>query len=521
MALRGGYLHTNSAYMSYAPNLLARDKDITDTFTARVNAQIKQLKDQEQQLYTKFGCNDIKSFIALIKGLFEGSFQTDLQVLKNYSSDRLKKSLQQFKKNTVMLDGKTVRLTLATNKSTQQIDNILKGISGSNGDFSWTIDGQVVFDITWNIPEIKKVINQLQGTHFVHSSNTGRDSAATTVIQYIKNNSNLINVQTGIGNNQLQTYEFRTGPFQYTMDELRAMDLKRDSKALSDISLTIKNFIFNDLSVGASPLMKQAIEEVWNQKMGSNLLNISFFTGGEGWTNHVIGALGEFQTAIFFQYIAHRLPHLNLGNQITKIIADEKNYYGQQLHTDIQFMQSLGIQVKNYNSAFSRINEERTVTVSLHPTEVGAIANDEEVVDYIINSFFNTDIDPIPENIYTQFFRNHAYEMLNLNMNPQIPDQVTFYMIGGNFIPGSEILKAAFIDLSIVVSDTSISGQKGNSTQGYHKGENPEFLDWWHGTQYTGWFPMPQNSIYSWDGKVSIRTKFTYSALFDGDYKLF
>ena len=106
-------------------------------------------------------------------------------------------------------------------------------------------------------------------------------------------------------------------------------------------------------------------------------------------------------------------------------------------------------------------------------------------------------------------------------MNPKIPDQVTFYMIGGNFIPGSQILKAAFIDTSINVSDTKISGVKGKSTKEYHAGDNPSFLNWWHGTQYTNWFPMPQNSIYSWDGKISIRTKFTYAALFDGTYKLF
>ena len=519
-----GYLHTNDRYMFGMPSLDV-DSHYQDSLLLRVKYEIMELQDKEREFYQKFGCNDYASFKKLIQGLFSTDYQNDLQVLQNFSSDNLRRHLhQQFHNETVMLEGKPVQLVLSNNKQLSgKINEWLNQIQGHISSDSFTIDyktqSQITLDIVWNTATVKKVINLLQGTHFIHSTGTSRDAASEELMKYIRANPDLISVTTQDSNAQPVT--FRSGPFQYTIDELRAMDLAGDTKALQEISNKIQNFIFNVLGAGASSYMQQAFRDVWRQKMGSNLLNISFFTGGEKWITNVVGALGEFQTAVFFQYISHRLPQLGLGNEITKIIGNETNNYKQQFHTDIQFMEALGIQVKNYNGAITREGQERTVQVALHPSEVGSLARDVDITEYIINSYFNTSVEKIPDSVYAEFFRAHADELLNLNLNPNIPDQVTFYMIGGNFIPASRILGAAFIETSIIVSDTTISGKEGMSTEEYHAGEHPAFLDWWHGNDYMGWMPMPMNSMYSWDGLVSIKTKFTYSALFDGAYKLF
>ena len=518
-----GYLHTNDEYVSGMPSLDV-GSDYENTLLLRVKYEIMELQDKEQAFYQKFGCNDYASFKGLIQSLFSSDYQNDMQVLQNFSSNNLRQHLHKFNTETVMLQGKPVRLSLEKDRNfSKRINDLLNELQGhteSNGFYiDYRTQSRIDLDITWDTATVKKLINILQGTHFIHSSGTTRDTADVELMKYIRTNSNLITVSSQ-GNNS-QPIEFRSGPFQYTIEELREKDLAGDIKALQDISNKIQNFIFNVLGAGASSYMKYAIEEVWGQKMGNNLLNISFFTGGDKWINNVVGAMGEFQTAVFFQYISHRLPNLGLGSEITKIIGNETNGYKQQFHTDVQFMEAFGIQVKNYNGAITQEGKERSVQVSLHPSEVGSLAKDADVVEYIINSYFNTDVSPIPLSIYAEFFKAHADELLNLNLNPNIPDQVTFYMIGGNFIPASRILGAAFIETSIIVSDTTISGKQGKSTVEYHMGEHPDFLKWWHGNKYIGWMPMPMNSMYSWDGLISIKTKFTYSALFDGAYKLF
>ena len=223
------------------------------------------------------------------------------------SLNNLRQHLHKFNTETVMLQGKPVRLSLEKDRNfSKKINDLLNELQGhteSNGFYiDYRTQSRIDLDITWDTATVKKLINILQGTHFIHSSGTTRDTADVELMKYIRTNSNLITVSSQ-GNNS-QPIEFRSGPFQYTIEELREKDLAGDIKALQDISNKIQNFIFNVLGAGASSYMKYAIEEVWGQKMGNNLLNISFFTGGDKWISNVVGAMGEFQTAVFFQYIS-------------------------------------------------------------------------------------------------------------------------------------------------------------------------------------------------------------------------
>ena len=267
--------------------------------------------------------------------------------------------------------------------------------------------------------------------------------------------------------------------------------------------------------------------------MGEKLSDISFFTGGtDSWVTNVVGAMGEFQTAIFFNYIARKCPNKNLANEITEIIGNKIGETGQMPHSDLQILEAFGIQVKNYGSATFG-DYERTIDVRLHPMEVAPIMRDGDLVSYVINSYFNQSMPQISEIEWNTFFEQNAIELLNLEVpsfNPRnitIPSKVSFYLVGGHLIPGSEIVSRAFgstVNKKPITVSTSLSMQEGYTDTGYVADEvngHPRFIEWWYG-QKNNWTPTDQNTLATWDKNLSIRASFTYASIWDSNmFKLF
>lgn len=517
-----GVLHTDSSYMFSAPPLPFQAEDVK---MLRLQLQISTLKGKEQDFANRFGYSSIEEMIAGIRKILKSS-PKDMEALRQFSSENLKKHLEQFKnKYGQALKGQKVRLTFTTDKTKNEVNKIFNA-SGGNGSVTWTMSGDVQFDIEWNTPAVKSIVNKMRGTHF----QTAKDNISN-LREYILNRADtLIEVVEGQSSKKMETYliENTASPFGLKKDDVKFLE-KTNRPALVQLEQNIKNFIYNELCAGASGAFKKAVQTVMAQKI-SQLSDITFFMGGGGWVTHAIGAFGELQAAILFQYIANQTPNKILATRISQIIGDDVNGYNQQLHTDIEILKAFGVQVKNYNSSYnSRLKQERTVDVHLHPTEVAALGASEGVVDYIVNSYFNTSISPYPVEELSRFFESHASELLNLDLNPKINDQVTFYMIGTNFIPGSVILEQAFIEMKLK-TNTTISGQMGKSdyeynspTKAYDWGR--PFHEWWRSDSYDNisvgnFTPTGKNSIGAWDSKISITTRFTYSALWGGDYDL-
>ena len=461
----------------------------------------------------------------MIKGIREilQGAPNDMRALQQFSSINLKKHLEQFKnKYGKALEGQKVRLTFTTDKTKDEVNKILNA-SGGNGSITWTTSSNVQFDIEWNTGAVKSIVNKMRGTHF----QTNKDSLSSLRSYILSRADSLIEVVEGQSSKKMETYliENTASPFGLKKDDIKNLE-KNNRPALVQLEQNIKNFIYNELCAGASGAFKKAVQTVMAQKI-SQLSDITFFMGGGGWITHAVGAFGELQTAIMFQYIANKVPNKTLATKITQIIGDTVNGYGQQKHTDIEIFKAFGIQVKNYSGTYnSRLKQERTVDVHLHPSEVASFGGNG-IADYIVNSYFNTSITPYPESDLNTFFESHASELLNLNLNPEIPDQVNFYMIGSNFIPGSALLEEAFLKVTIK-TDTKISGATCSNDVGFNEPKdswNLPFHKWWRSTSLPpskeNFEPTGANSISAWDGKVSIATKFTYSAIFDGAYKLF
>ena len=515
-----GVLHTNSSYAPAAPSLPQVSEDIK---MQRIMSQIGLLEEKERAFASRFGYSSIEDMIADVRRILREA-PNDMRALQQFSSSNLRKHLEQFKsKYGSALQGQKVQLTFVSdNKDMGQLNKILNS-SGGNGTVSYTMSGEVQFNVEWNTGAIKSIINKMKGTHF----QTEKDNIDYLRSYILNSPDTFINITSGGASKSIEHFliENTSNPFALSKKEINELN-KTNRPLLVELEQKIKSFIYNDLCANASADFKRAVQVVMGQKI-QQLTDVSFFMGGKNWSG-TVGAFGELQTAIMFQYIANKVPNKIMATQISKIIGDTTNSYNQQLHTDLEILQSFGIQVKNYSGTFNnRLKQERTVSVNLHPTEVAALGANEGVVDYIVNSYFNTSISKYPEDNLNEFFKAHASELLNLDLSPNIPDQVCFYMIGSNFIPGSVLLRQAFLETALEVN-TSISGAEGGDDSYYNEPRQEwhlPFHKWWRSTSYNlqtaDFTPTGVNRIEAWDGKVSITTTFTYSALFEGAYSLF
>lgn len=514
-----GVLHTNSAYITSVPLLPRISEDVK---LNRLKIYIRNLKIKEDAFAQRFGYNTIEDFIKGIRDILQMN-PADMKALQQFSSNNLQRHLEQFKRaNSNMFINQPIKITL---KGDSEKLGKLFNAHGGNGSINWSISSPDTLILAqWDTKLIKDYVNKLSGTHF----HTGSEST-DLLIDFLTNKATDM-IQVSVGNQQESIEEFMVNhavsPFELKPSDFKKL-VQNNPQLAEELRARITYFVQNDLCAGASQEFKNAVQTVAGQKF-TDLSTIAFFMGGKGWSTQSLGAFGELQTVIMFQYIANKTPNKIMAAKISQLIGDQLNNYSQQLHTDIEIFNAFGIQVKNYGSAFDyKTGMEKTVNVNLHPTEIASLGASEGVVDYIVNSYFNTSIAKYPEADLNAFFESHASELLNLDLNVNIPDQVSFYMIGSNFIPGSVILEEAFYNLTIKVN-SSISGKEGGDDTYYM--ENPKkwhnkFAKWWENTSNpleVGEFePTGRNDIGAWDRNVSITTSFTYNAIFDGLYKLF
>ena len=74
----------------------------------------------------------------------------------------------------------------------------------------------------------------------------------------------------------------RSFPWGYTLQELKLIEQDPNSNSRLRMNLeqarnVIKNYVINTLGAGASQELQESLSEVWEQKIGSNFTNLSFF----------------------------------------------------------------------------------------------------------------------------------------------------------------------------------------------------------------------------------------------------
>ena len=507
-------LHTNSRYVTWKGSLEAVTSSPQVLLQQQIDRTYEQLLLKEESFYNQFGYHSAADFFNGIRQIMQNS-KEDFQILNNFTSNNIRIALQQFNnyaEQKLQKQGFLVINFQCKDDPGQKIMEALRGLAGSN-NVTFT-GGNLSIGFEWNPVVLKQILNKVQKTGLKTSSNNVTD--ALRIIHQEK----LITLTTkGTKDLPPQEIPIRESPFNYSKDEINKMD----NSQLVALRNEMLNFIIDGLGISrGSATLQMAAQIVLNQSIMSKITDLSFFAGGNGvggWINKIVGALGEFRAAVFFEYLAVKCPNPNLASQITKIIGNQSGSNNQQFHSDLQIFENFGIQVKNYNSAYiSGSNVERTVEVRLHPMEIAPIMSDIEFASYLINSYFNADLGKVDTSQLKDFFEANALELLNLDLPTtiNIPAKVSFYLVGNSLIPGSEIIRNSFMtkDKLITVKETTISGTEGDSSEGYEKGDPPKFIKWWHGYE-NNWNPTDINELASWDKNISIRTKFTYATFWD------
>lgn len=522
------YLHTDSSYVM-GDNGFGRDSldNLLNSPQELLMMDIKrayyQLLDREQAFYNRFGYSSADAFFKGIRNIMLESAK-DFQILNNFDSNHISAALQKFKNynNNHFINHMATISFECKDKPGELIMNELSKLGGKNITFT---GGKLTLGFEWNNNRLKHIVNIAKNKHFKDKSKMDG------IFNYIKSNPDI--VQLTVHSNQTsssQNISILDNPFSYTSNELGVAD----KQILTNLKNQIINFIYQDLGINnGSTELKIASKNVIDATIANKITDISFFEGGHGgWISHLIGAFGEFRAAVFFDYLAMKCPNKEIANHISQIIGNQSGSNSQQYHSDLQILESFGIQVKNYNSDIynwgSKAGQEKEVTVALHPLEIAPLMKDEEAVSYLINSYFNTSVESVSPNDLEPFFEANALELLNLNLSTalNIPAKVNFYLVGNSLIPGSEIIRQGFLEQekTIMVSGTTIQGRKGSSDAQYNDKSAHPFrgLHWWHGNEKGGWLPTSENTLSAWDRNISIRTKFTYKAFWDsGSFNIF
>ncbi len=549
-------LHTYSAYVDTNYSLdIGEGSDYKNiSFKGRIDAAIDKLEEKEKSFYAKFGFSSYEEFMEEIHKFFQDpSNKQDLLVLKNFTADNLRTAIKQyFEGGARQYKDQTVKLVLKSDKAEEKLRQVIdevknafsgvidsSGFSGSGGSgftITATVEDkkEVELFISWNTVAVKTLINKMQNTNFTTKSarrnkyNIGVEQSEKALIKYIKEHPDIIQVKSVEDDAPIT---FRSSSLAYSKEELEKGILPpQQAQALFK---EIQNFILNSLGGGASPDLKSCLIRTWNE----NIKGLDFFLGGENWENYIIGGLGEFITSTYFYYLDKKIGNNNLQKEIIKLTGQNLNNYHEQSSSDIfiSFLESAGIQVKNYNGAFVRdsethllTNKQRSVEVRLHPSDIPSLRKDEAFIPYLLNSYFNSSVEKIPneEALFQQFFENHAYEFLNLSLDDsEISDRVAFYLIGMHLIPGSEILRAAYIykesEKIITVSKVTMSNtlktqgddNDFNAREGEHN--RPVFLDWWYAGVGRDTVPIKdKNDLFLYQRNLAFKVRFTYANLF-------
>ena len=528
-------LHTSSDKNPYQDNLLSGvTKDSDSIIKSRFMSAISELERKENSFYAQFGCKSEADFFNAIDRLLKSAGK-DLIILQKFNAANLNPILDRFKDPLASLN--TVYIVLDTTQAKFDLKPEILKLARPN--IIVDVPGRLEFSAQWDTKQMKTIVNGIQKGHFFKG---GKDGSADSkaLKKFIEGKgSDLIQVYLNATHVQTkETLELRNGPFNYGAEEIRNMKPEQ----IDRIQQNIRTFIFNELGVNSgSESLRMAANTVWNQIIGKH--GVAFFAGGENqWKRNVLGAMGEFQTAVFFQYFANQSGNPLLGRKVAEVIGSDRNKAGQYLHTDVSLLDAFGIQVKNYDNDLytdwkTGAELNRPIKVSLHPMQIPSIMSDLSLRNYVINAYFNKDVGTPSDIEWKTFFENHADEILNLaghrsSADPNkfaqnLGDKVTFYMIRGHFIPGSVIMRGA-MEQKLNVSQTTVGPKPRYGDAEYKQKDSSgeaRLLKWWkyrEGSSPGVWENTSENNLSTWDAKISIRTTFEYQSIIaGGKYKIF
>ena len=435
-----GVLHTSSLY-----GITEIDLNFSVRSDQEVENSIQRLESTEKQLYEQFGANNYEQFIEILREVFRDK---DIEVIRRFEPAALSKSLEKFAGKYGNLYGEDVQLSFDFSKVNTQKYKV-------RSEYNNTI--VTIPPLTWGFQNIKEKLNEyFQGRNFKYTAPVMKD--ANRMIEDLIS-SGALTITTKDMNNNFSTVQSIVRIKNFPWGLLRSQ--YDDAIKYNDIDLlkevdkagkTIKNFILNELGAGASEKLKTAIKWTWAKNFNQYENNPAlFFSGGE--TNYFIsgvqGALGEFQTALIFTFLQQEI-----GCKVAyaKIIGNiYKKGTGEQLKTDVQVADAIGLQVKNINIIKQGQNNVllRDLESNIHPKALAPLLdNSQQFLDFIANYFFNKTFQEETYQAYNEMLRmlgSYLGEVMNMAVGESaMKDKISFYVIAGKYlVPASVILRAS------------------------------------------------------------------------------
>lgn len=529
----------------------------------RLKKQIGLLQTQEKRVYARFftGCTKYSDFIKRLRELFDTKHNIDMQIIQNFSAEKIQVLLNKNFGTQIMPSKNLVTEIEIINPDVTKIDigNILKGTSGNFKLSNNIIKLDIRMDNT-GIKAMKELLNKAQGKHF-HTASLGTD-CMKAYLKHLIVEKNLPE-ETQKEKIQAITKGFHTTKFigdsdlRYTLadikDESKKADIERATKKIKDFFYSSEGL---NVAKGTSAL-KSAFEQTWRDNITNIEYGIAFFLKG-GTLTYFNGAFGEFQIALLSNYILRRTGIKNsiLASKISNTIGQT-----EQAKVDVTLLGNLGIQVKNYNPYTYNYNPiETNTTAESFLNKLGTNGEDVSTDDksqvlsltsFLANYAFSQDYRAMSEGQGTipsveeveKSLENYAGELYNLSIIQSTPqskaysDTVLFYSFSGMYlVPASAILQAVYdnleknnrtnIRVSIKWDGDGLSSEDMKEGQG--KYNSPYWTKYWHrtveglGYQGTEWSRQPaqDTKIKNLLSVTRIKTGFKATNGFDNNGKI-
>ena len=436
------------------------------------NAAINYAETKEMDFYRKFNCSSLQQFLSKIKELLAGA-QKDREVLMRFQNVNIQ-TLMSKELGNVGLGHSNVKVIAHINTKGLKIPLKFQS-KHNNGMFevTSTVDGIINVGIepkasaikaflnsVTNDPSIQEAIN-ISGTNFKVEATKNEKSLSTSMRKAIASlgTNNLVSINLQGVNGSLVEESILTprlpknkNGFAWTVKEISNLKETNPTK-YNQIIGSIQSTL-NRLMSGASKELRQAFNEIYGRIDSASL----FGKKGKLYQS-IMGGMGEFGTMLWMRYFEIKLTELGLPKTPQIEAVGQQLRYGKESAVDIKFLQNLGIQVKNYNTA---------VTKSVSTSRPLADVPNESLQKYLVNCAFNSSIQYNERNVI-QYIANNIGEFLNLTISDVLSgasdNTVSFYAIGNNLIPASVIYKS--------MVEPIVNGENGNTSGIRITGINP------------------------------------------------
>lgn len=492
--------------------------------------QVSTLEYRESQYYSLVGASNIFDFIKKVREILKPEIINDLA---QFSNQNLSKSLKDF----AQMMGQTPSGTdLEKTAVTIVIDTSeLKEIPASSflkTNAKMTAKGKITIDVSLkNTTEIKTILNELNEYQNKDKKNRKLKTEAESLVEALRRITNFENsgiLTTEQGNKKFSTLvrgsqNYLGFPWSFIKKDLEQALKNENTKLILNEQLVKANQQIYDflLSLCSQSDTKQAIKEEWYRVTGGSrnvvTLETNFFMKG-GYIQTVIGALGEFQMALFQNILQKKLGITTLKASISGNIFTGS----EQAKADVVLGGILGIQVKNYD-----LNRNRNIEGNIHPNKLAKDYNmdlEDNFFEFLANYHFNSDLGgsltPVIDDL-----ENALASILNFDSFDNIfNDSIAFYLIsGGYLVPASHILRHY-----LTINQDSekkgsakieITGPTPKSSSELQKISSKYFI--YSDGAYTPTSENKTEYINYLSHKISIRGTFNYSPFITDSYRLF